>query len=423
MRHTAHGWWLEEAGPATACPPLQEDAWADVAVVGGGFTGLWAAWRLLERAPGARVALLEAEVCGEGPSGRNGGFADHLALAAPRLREIAGDAVARATIEASVDAVRAIGRWCAEEEVDAWFHPGGQIVASAAPAQDGASEDALTACRALGLGALVVPLDADGVRARCAAAPLRAGVMLPHTATVQPARLVRGLRTRLLGRGVAVHERTRVTALRDDRGEVTLETATGGRLRARAAVLATGAWSAALPPLRRALTVTSSHVVLTEPVPDLLEDVGWTRGEAITDERRLVHYFRTTRDDRILFGWGGGRIACGGRIGAREHVDAAVAAQVVDDLRRFFPGLRDRAVTHAWGGPIDASPDHLPVVRTLRGGRTHAAFGYTGNGVGPSRLCGDARAALALDQRDEVTRSARVEPRARELPPEPLRVA
>ncbi len=211
-------------------------------------------------------------------------------------------------------------------------------------------------------------------------------------------------------------------ALRDAPGGVVVETA-AGRVRARAGVLALNAHSAAVGPLRRRLTVTSSHMVITEPVPDVLERLGWTGGEAITDARRLVHYFRTTPDGRIAFGWGGGRIVCGARLRPRDEADPRLARQVAADLLRFFPELGGRAVEHAWGGPIDASPSHLPIVETLPGGSTHAAFGYTGNGVGPSELCGRILAALALDERDPLTRLPIVQPDRRALPPEPLRVA
>jgi glycine/D-amino acid oxidase-like deaminating enzyme len=422
VRHTARGWWLEEAGPVTAMPPLTGEHDADVVILGGGFTGLWAAWHLLERAPGTRIALLDAGVCGEGPSGRNGGFVNHLAEAAPRLRRAAGDAAARATIEASIDAVAAIGAWCAAHGVDAWFRPGGEVVASAAPAQDGVGAEAVAACRALGLGEELVPLTREEVAARCASPVLRGGILAPGEATVQPARLARGLRAALLERGVAVFEHSRATALRDGPAGVVAETAGGGRIRAETALLGLNAWTAAVPPLRGALTVTSSHMVLTEPVPDVVEELGWTGGEAVTDARRLVHYFRTTRDGRIAFGWGGGRIACGARIGRREELDGGVVAATERALRRFFPMLAGRAVEHAWGGPIDASPTHLPVVRTLPGGRAHAAFGYTGNGVGPAHLCGAILARLALGQRDELTALPLVGAAGRSLPPEPLRV-
>ncbi|MDX6664738.1 MAG: hypothetical protein QOG68_944 [Solirubrobacteraceae bacterium] len=421
MRHSAHGWWLADVGPVEPAPELEGDLACDVVVVGGGFTGLWAAWHLLDRHPGIHVAVLDAGVCGDGPSGRNGGFVDHLAHAAARLRATAGDDAARATIEASVASVRAIGAWCEDHGVDAWYRPAGQIVASAAPAQDGSEDDAVAACRALGLAGELLPLTAAEVAARCASPVLRGGYLAPSTATVHPARLVRALRAELIERGVAVREHSAVRALADGAGGVRAVTARGA-VHASAGVLALNAHSVLAAPLRRRLTVTSSHMVITEPVPDVLDDLGWTGGEAITDARHLVHYFRTTNDGRIAFGWGGGRIVCGGRLQPRDDLDAVLARQVGADLVRFFPQLRGRRLAHAWGGPIDASPTHLPIVDTLAGGRVHAAFGYTGNGVGPSHLCGAILARLALDERDALTRLPLVSPAGRLLPPEPLRV-
>jgi glycine/D-amino acid oxidase-like deaminating enzyme len=169
------------------------------------------------------------------------------------------------------------------------------------------------------------------------------------------------------------------------------------------------------------MAVTSSHVVLTEPVPDVLEELGWTGGECITDGRTLVHYFRTTRDGRIAFGWGGGRPAFGARLGGRVELDRRVAATVGEDLLWIFPRLGGRRLTHAWGGPIDVSPSHVLQVGSLSAAPVHFAFGYTGNGVGPSHLAGRALASLALDRRDAVTRLAFVGSDAgAPVPPEPL---
>ena len=165
-------------------------------------------------------------------------------------------------------------------------------------------------------------------------------------------------------------------------------------MRAPRAVLATGPALAGHRPLRRRLTVTSSHMVITEPVPDVLAELGWTGGECITDSRALIHYFRTTPDGRIAFGWGGGRLAPGARLNGRAELDRGVVAEVERQLVRFFPALRGRRVEHAWGGPIDVSPTHLPVVGSLDRDRVHYAFGYTGNGVAPSRI-GRAHPRLA----------------------------
>jgi glycine/D-amino acid oxidase-like deaminating enzyme len=152
----------------------------------------------------------------------------------------------------------------------------------------------------------------------------------------------------------------------------------------------------------------------------VLEELAWTGGESITDGRTLVHYFRTTRDRRIVFGWGGGRLAAGARINGQVEVDARVADELRRDLVRLFPALRGRRITHAWGGPIDVSPAHLPHVGELPGGPVHFAFGYTGNGVGPSHLVGRALASRALDRRDEASRLPLPEPHGARVPPEPL---
>jgi glycine/D-amino acid oxidase-like deaminating enzyme len=164
-------------------------------------------------------------------------------------------------------------------------------------------------------------------------------------------------------------------------------------------------------------------MVITEPVPDVLEAVGWTGGECITDSRATVHYFRTTPDGRIAFGWGGGRVVPGARLNGRAEVDARVASEVERRLLRVFPALRGRRVEHAWGGPIDVSPTHLPVVGSLAGDRVHYAFGYTGNGVAPSGLAGRVLASMALGRRDEHTGLALVEPPPVRVPPEPFRFA
>jgi glycine/D-amino acid oxidase-like deaminating enzyme len=182
-----------------------------------------------------------------------------------------------------------------------------------------------------------------------------------------------------------------------------------------------GAAAASVRPLGRRLTTVSSHMVITEPVPDVIEQVGWTGGEAITDGRALLHYFRTTRDGRIAFGWAGGRVSAGARTNGSMEVDPAVVAQVRRDLVRFFPALEGREITHAWGGPIDASPSHLPTIASLPGGRAWSVFGFTGNGVGPTHLAGRVLSRLALDERDDLTRLAIVDPPELRVPPEPFR--
>ena len=421
MRHDAHGWWLREAGPVEPRLPLRSRETADVLVVGGGFTGLWTAWLVSRLEPHATVALVESDVCGLGPSGRNAGFANTMWFSLPSMRPRFGEVGAIGVARASQEAVDEIGRWCSEQEVDAWFRQDGYLQVSTTPLHDGAWAPTLEACAQLGEPEAVRELSAAEVAERCGSPIFRGGALYPGSATVNPALLALGLRRRLLESGVAVYERSRVRELRCGRGWAEAR-CHGGSIRAGAAVIAAGGAQAALRPLRRRLTLTSSHMLITEPVPDVLAELGWTGGECITDSRAMIHYMRTTPDGRIAFGWGGGRVVAGARTNGRAEVDARVVAEVARHLVRFFPSLRGRKIEHAWGGPIDVSPSHVPVVGTLDG-PVHYGFGYTGNGVGPSRMVARALASLALDRRDRHSRLAIVEPRRLQVPPEPLRFA
>lgn len=422
VKHTPHGYWIEEAGPVGEHPALERDLSADVVIVGGGYTGMWTAWHLLRQEPDVKVVILEADRIGHGPSGRNGGFVEPLWFSLPRLCDRYGDAAAMDIARAAHDSVIQIGRFCEEQGVDAWYRPSGFMQVSAAPAQDGVWDKAVDACARLGVPDQALPLEAEQVRARCDSPRFRSGVFFPTAATVQPARLGLGLAARLRTLGAQLFDHSPVRSIRSGPQGFEVRTPTG-TVRARSAVLAMGgALAASGSPFNHALTVTSSHLSITEPVPDILEEIGWTSGESITDSRPLVHYLRTTPDGRIAFGWGGGRMVCGSRTRGRAHLDAEVVAQVIRDLRSFFPGIEGRKVTHAWGGPIDVSPNHLPVISQLPDGAL-AAFGYTGNGVGPSQMIGRTLASLTLDLRDDLSGLALVEPAAElsTVPPEPLR--
>jgi glycine/D-amino acid oxidase-like deaminating enzyme len=420
VRHTRLGWWIEEAGglpPARS--PLRERTDADVVVLGGGYTGLWAAWWIKRLQPEADVVLLEREVCGSGPSGRNGGFVNSMWFSLPTLQGRFGEQGGLAIARAAAGSVGEVGAWCEQEGVDAWYLPGGYLQASAAVAQDGVSAPAVEAMRRAGAADAFETLDAAAARSRCDSAVFRGATFYRDAATVQPARLAFGLRDALLARGVRIHEHTEARLRR--RREGVVETAEGA-VRAGRVVVAIGGRALAERSLRRALTMTSSHIVLTEPVPDVLDELGWDGGECITDSRAMIHYFRTTRDGRIAFGWGGGRIIRGARIGVRTEVDARMIAEVRRHLLRFFPQLEGRRLEHAWGGPIDVSPTHLPVIRSLPGGG-FAGFGYTGNGVGPAQMVGRSLASLALGLEDEAARLPLIDPPAASVPPEPFRWA
>ncbi|MBK5231459.1 MAG: FAD-dependent oxidoreductase [Thermoleophilia bacterium] len=423
MLHTAHGYWIAEAGPPDVLPPLDDDIETDVLVVGGGFTGMWSAWHLKQLDPGCRVTLVDSDRIVHGPSGRNGGFVDSMWVSFSRLEERYGTAAAIEIAEASEDSVKQIGEFCEEQDVDAWFRHQGYLNVSTTSAQDGAWKRNLDAMTRAGVAHEAEVLGPEAVADVCRSPRFRGGIKYGAAATVQPARLGFGIRRALEGAGVVLHENCPVISVDDGPSGVLAKTANGS-VRAERVILAIGPSLAGYgSPIRQSTTVASSHMVITEPVPELIEEIGWTGGEAISDCRALLTYFRTTPDGRIAFGWGGGRIAAAGRRHGRAELDPEVVGQVGRNLLEYFPGLAGRQLEYAWGGPIDASATHLPHAVALPSGRAFAAFGYTGNGVGPSQMIGRCLAAQALGREDRYSSLALVEPASAltRVPPEPFR--
>ncbi len=409
-------WWLDEAfaaeGGRADAGPLRGELTVDVAIVGGGYTGLWTALGVLEREPSADVALLEARFCGAGPSGRNGGFIEGYWPALGELVELFGREraieLARAG-EAIRPAVRALGD-------DVWLREAGMLMVAATAAQERAVDRAVAAAEAAGHPDQARPQTRDDVEARCRSPRFRRGVLFPDCGTVHPGRLVRALRRTALARGVRLFEGTPARS-----GGPGLVLTPQGRVRARRVVVATNAAMTDWRPVRGRLTVFGSYVVLTEPVPDLLAAIGWSGGEAIVDARMFLHYFRTTDDGRVLMGSGSGPIGFGNRIDRRFTDDAPTAARAELGLRRLLPGLAAARIERSWGGPIDVSADHIPFVGTTDDGVTHFAAGFSGNGVGPSYLAGQALASLATGRLDEWSTLPLVRGRGDGVPPEPFR--
>jgi glycine/D-amino acid oxidase-like deaminating enzyme len=412
-------WWLDEAPPVEPQPALEGEIDVDVAIVGGGYTGLWTALAVGELEPSARVAVLEAALCGEGPSGRNGGFLHGYWSSLARARRVFGDGGALAVAEAASAIVPGVREFIEQRGVDVWFREAPMLEVSAAPAQDEAIDAALAAARDLGVQEEAAPVVREELAERCSSPSFRRGVVYREGATVQPARLVRALRAAVLDAGVVLHERTPMIRLRRDSPNV-VETPRG-RVRAREVVVAINAAAAGWRPLARRLTAFGSYVVLTEPVPQLLDAINWTGGESIVDGRMFLHYFRTTNDGRVLMGSGSGPIGFGGRLGERFTADAPSVARAEAGLRFLLPGLADARVERAWGGPIDVSADHFPFFGTVPGSRVHYGAGYSGNGVGPSWLGGRILARLALGVEDELTALPLVNRSVRPLPPEPIK--
>jgi glycine/D-amino acid oxidase-like deaminating enzyme len=431
--------WLQQVADVSAppLPPLEGAARADIAIIGGGYVGLWTALRIKEHDPACDVAILEQDICGGGASGRNGGFVLSWWAKIATMVKLFGETDALSLGRAAEEAITELSRFCDEHRIDAHFRQSGWLWTATTAAQRGAWEKPAQLCEKLGVRAFARLCDAE-VGRRAGSTTHCAGILETCGATVQPAALARGLRRVALERGVRIYESTPVTHL--PRCRPCVLKSPRGTLRVERVVLASNGWAANLPELARALVVISSDMVATAPIPERLAHIGWTGGEAITDSQQMVDYYRTTRDSRIVFGKGAGRVAYGGNIGPEFDRNASRLPEVLADFHRYYPMLRDVPITDDWSGPVDRSADGLPLIGHLgarpaharvsgsapdaaRGGCAHILYGvgWSGNGVGPSVVGGRVLASLALGRRDAWSACPLVNRTIPSLPREPLR--
>ncbi|MGZ4133115.1 MAG: NAD(P)/FAD-dependent oxidoreductase [Actinomycetota bacterium] len=419
-------WWLREAlalpeFAGDPCPPLADDTKADVVILGGGFTGMWTAWFVKELDPGADVVILEQDICGGGPSGRNGGFVTSFWGSLPHLTEWFGDRDALRLCEAGEDSVRGIGAWLEARDVDAWYRYDGDLGVASSDAQVGEWADLIITADRLRIGDMFRVLSTSEVRAKVDSPVLRGGVLGRHGATVHPARLARALRNALLACGVRIHEQTPVT--RFGVSDPARAETPGGTVTAGQAVLGVNAWAQHWKRFHRSITVRGSYIVMTAPEPERLEALGWTDGLGVWDYRSALHYLRNTPDGRIAFGIGGMQPDMARTIDPRFSYDAASIRIAIEDFHRMFPTFADVPIEAGWGGPIDVAGDHEPFFGTFETGTVHYGLGYTGNGVGPSHLGGQILAHRALGRYGEVLDLPLVDVEPRRFPPDPLRSA
>jgi glycine/D-amino acid oxidase-like deaminating enzyme len=416
-------WWFADAMAREAgvpAPSLVGEITADVAIVGGGYTGLWTALALKARKPGLSVAVIEASLCGSGASGKNGGKIHGYWASLQGMARNIGDNGALAVARAGTVAQDAIRAFAMGPGRDVWWREAGNLRVSCAPAQDAKIAGYVDAARRLGVPDTAQPLTAESVAHYCRSPVFRGGVFLPEGANLHPALLARTLRKAVMEAGVEIYENTPMTGL--DKGSPNRIRTPNGQVIAREVVLATNCDLASLPQTKSHVSVFSSYAVMSEPAPAALEAMGWRDEEGISDMRMFLHYFRKTPDGRVLMGSGSGPIAFNGHTSSsRLREDRASARRAEQGLRRLLPSFRDVPVARAWGGQIDVSADRLPFFKTIPGTRVHFGCGYSGHGVNPTYIGGQCLASLVLNENDMWSNLPLVRRELPTLPPEPFR--
>jgi glycine/D-amino acid oxidase-like deaminating enzyme len=412
LRDSRHAvFWLEDA-PGERAAALPADLDADLAIVGGGYTGLWTAIRAKERDPGSRVVLLEAATIGWAASGRNGGFVEASLTHGESNGERRWPEELARLDELGHENLDAIGETVDRYGMQVDFERTGTLSVAVEPHQvpwlDGRSthDD--------------VHLDAAAVRAEVDSPTFLAGRWEKRgTALVHPGKLAAELARVARELGVEVFEHTRVQRLDSGRDGVVLHTQ-GGRVRAARVALATNVFPSLLKRNRLMTVPVYDYVLMTEPLTaSQRASIGWSNRQGLADLANQFHYSRLTADDRILYGGYDAVYYTGGRIRPEYEERAASYERLASHLLTTFPQLEGIHFTHRWAGVIDTSTRFCAFFGTARGGRVAYAAGFTGLGVGATRFAADVMLDKLGGLDTELTRLRMVRERPLPFPPEP----
>jgi glycine/D-amino acid oxidase-like deaminating enzyme len=420
-------WWQALGGFPQRRPSLPGPTEADVCIVGGGYTGLWAAYYLAGLRPGLRIMVLEAAFAGYGASGRNGGWVTaELPGSRARYARAAGGAAGVRELEAALrSTVDEVGRVCDAESIACDFTKGGRLSVATTPSQLARMRMSLAAVRELGDGDDVYQfLTRDETRSRVNVAGALGGLYAPASARIQPAALAAGLAAAVERRGVEIYEATPVSVIEPaGSGRVGAVAQTKfGDVHARAVLRCTEGYTAALPGLRRMLLPMNSHMVVTEPLAsEAWQEIGWDGCETLSDEAHAYMYAQRTADGRIALGGRGVPYRFGSAVDHLGQTDQSTVAALTGVLRRLFPAAAAAKIQHAWCGVLGVPRDWCASVTYHATSGMGWAGGYTGHGVAAANLAGRTLADLVAGEQSPLTTLPWVGHRSRTWEPEPAR--
>ncbi|RUR03432.1 NAD(P)/FAD-dependent oxidoreductase [Labedella endophytica] len=394
----------------------------DVCIVGGGLTGLWAAYYLTENDPSLSVVVIEKEIAGFGASGRNGGWCSALF---PRetssLVADYGHDAARRMRQAMVDTVDEVGRVVAAEEIACDFSKGGTVSFAMSDVQRTSALAEVEANNTFGVDRREFWDFRGAESSRSRPDGAIAATFNPDCARIQPAKLVRSLAEVVEARGVRIFEQTAAVSWTE--GEVVAETPVGRtRIAAGSILLATEAYGSQLPGIGRRVMPLYSLMIATEPLPDSFWDAaGIEHGQTFTDYRHLLIYGQRTADNRFAFGGRGARYHWGSTIDDSYDRVERVFEHLHHTLVEMFPAASDARITHSWGGPLGVPRDWHATVTYNRRTRVGLAGGYVGDGVGTTNLAGRTLADLVTAADSDIVSLPWVGHTSPRWEPEPLR--
>lgn len=420
--YASYSYWLETCGDdLTPRPALTESIDVDVAILGAGYTGLWTAYYLLEREPSLSVAILESEIAGFGASGRNGGgLGNRFPVGLRRMAQLFGRQAAIDVQTALNTVVGEVARVAEREGIDMDYVRGGYTRLARTPSQLDSIAGEQRVLEEFGFGDDSQVLDAQQVAERVSVAGALGGIYNANSAKIHPAKLARGLARAVERHGAAIYEQSPVVDYTTGAHPV-LHTARG-HARAKTIVLAGESYLSRFPRLRRRVLPVYSLITLTEPLsPAEWQEIGWEAREGLSSATHMVKYLTRTADGRVLFGGRGAPYHYGSPIKDAYDRHEPTHHMLQENVREWFPMLKDVKFTHTWGGPLGWSRDYVPTVSYDPKEGLAASYGYTGTGVGPSNLFGRILADLITHTDSEIARLPFINRRGPNWEPEPVR--
>jgi len=412
--------WLDTYGEYLPQPPLQGEIRADVAIIGGGFTGLMTAYELKRAEPSLRVVVLEARTIGYGASGRNGSFAmTVVGLGFGVMPTLLGRERFKAAHRYMVRAVETLDELIQREGLDCDRIRPGFLRVATTPGYVRRLQHDVALMNRLGFDDIYW-LDEAEVRSRVNSPRYLGALWEPRLLLINPIKLVRAERDLALRYGVEVYENSPVTAI-TSRPRFQLTTPQG-RVISEMLVFATNAYSHLFPPLRRKQIPAFTYMIATEPLdPERLAPIGWANREGIEDARNLIHYYRLTPDHRLVLG--GGPVGLTYANALNGDANPAAWQHLERHMHFLFPSLAGVKITHRWGGPFSVTLDLTPAMGYLGDRRAVYSLGCIGHGVSASHLNAQVLRDLLLGRQSDLLECPFVNRRVIPWPPEPLRIA
>ncbi len=420
--YKSYSFWLETCGDdLTPRASLDGTVDVDVAILGAGFTGLWTAYYLLEREPSLKIAILESEIAGFGASGRNGGgLGNRFPVGLRRMASLFGREAAINLQGALNTVVDEVARVAEHEGIDMDYVRGGYIRLARSPYQLEVLASEQRTLEEFGFGDDSTLLDANQIAERVSVAGALGGIYNHNSAKLQPAKLARGLARAVERKGATIYEQSPVTDY--STGAFPVLHTVRGHARAKTIVLAGESYLSRFPGLRRKVMPVYSLITLTEPLTaSEWGEIGWEAREGLSSATHMVKYLTHTSDGRVMFGGRGAPYHFGSKIKDDYDLHEPTHVMLQDNVREWFPMLKDVKFTHTWGGPLGWPRDYVPTVSYDPAEGLAAAYGYTGTGVGPSNLFGRILADLITRTESDIARLPFINRRGRSWEPEPFR--